>query len=185
MIILVDGNVSAGKTTLCRGLEKYLKSLGRKVYFHQESFDSELLKKYIENPREYGEAFVLDICVRKSQVYDYASQNPGIHIVDRSHLGDLAIFTWRRDRGDITDEILTKAETLLMNEFATVDHHFHLITDPKTCLERCKQRNRDGEASYSIEFFTEIEKYNHRFLARCQRISSLSDAKKSLNIFPN
>lgn len=185
MIILVDGNVSAGKTTLCLELQKFLKSKGYEVYFHEETFDPELLKKYIENPREYGEQFVLDICVRKSKVLDYAKEKPGIHLVDRSHLGDLAIFTWRRDRGDISENVLAKAQILLTGAVIEPDFHFYLDTRPEICLERCKKRGRDGETLYTIDFFSEIEKYNEQFFGFCQRISSLSDAKKRLNIFWN
>jgi deoxyadenosine/deoxycytidine kinase len=170
-ILILEGLISAGKSTAGIELEKHVSELGIKCKFFGEPLIPDLLQLFLSNPRKYAYAFQLTMLVKRQAIYReailYADQGY-FCIIDRSLHGDYCFALMHLNRGNISDEPAnltssslsewkTYLSTMKSEEFRHPDYVIYLKVTPDTAIERCKIRDRDGEnKTYDREYFQEL-----------------------------
>ena len=138
-LVSIDGLIAVGKTSLCRRLETFGKTV---VY---EKMDDDFLALFYENPIRYG--FVLQLSTMESRVNTTKTAEAGAYL-DRSPVGDLAFATVNHGLGRITDREFRIYQRKLYNGAAAlcvsscidrIKTFMWLWDEPAKCLERAKK----------------------------------------------
>lgn len=127
-LLILEGNIGAGKTSLGRSLEQYLRGRGLKVKFFTEYRNNVLLSAYIDNMAKYAFAFQLFMLSKRVEIYRMAQEfavSGGLAIIDRSIIGDRTFARMQYNNGLISEE-----DWQIYN--AVLDAEINLI--PDVCL---------------------------------------------------
>ena len=176
MIISIEGNIGAGKSTLVEILSNILTSLKLPCSFLQEP-----VSKWLELKNESGEN-LLDVFYNNKLRWAYSFQMNAfitrtklLEKTIKEHGSDHIIFTERTvqaDRNCFAKELkesgfINKLEWELYNEWydwlvgkTDLDAVIYLQALPETCLKRIKHRDRSEESCIPIEYLTSIHQ-NH------------------------
>lgn len=159
MIITIDGVTAVGKSSLCQNICLSILEMGIPCKVFYENFDHQMLKKYIEDPITYSKDWTIDITRRKIQVYQEASNYKGLAIIDRGIVGDLAISRMRYLDGELDPELYQWQEEQF-KPWSKVKVEWKVFLDcrPEVALSRCRQRGRDGEDLYQLDYFIKQRK---------------------------
>jgi len=161
-IVLLDGLISAGKTTLGKSIEKYLNESGVKCKFFTE-YDNPLLNLYISNRAKYSFLFQLIMVRERIHIYQEATalaEQGYFVIIDRSLTGDYAFALMQRNAGFINEDewniyIKTISEARLIEPSAII----YLETDAETSFNRMIKRGNEAEVNgYQLSYFEELER---------------------------
>ena len=162
-LVLIEGIIGAGKTTLGKSLETYLNGIGLVAKFFPEYVNRPLLSQYILNMKRYAYSFQLFMLGRRIEIYREAerfSATGGIAIVDRSLPGDVAFARMQYQNGNFSTE-----EWDLYNEVINTENIpvptacIFLECSPDTSLIRVQTRGIKAEISgYSLEYMTLLSK---------------------------
>ncbi len=172
-VIIVDGPIGAGKSTLVKSLGRKLKKEGfEKVKIYPEVVDHTLKTLFINNlnkeTREikernvYAFPFQMDQIRNRHQVYKDAFDNAdrgGISIVERSYTGDGVFANMQRESGNITKE----GWEIYKNRAKDITQYEPLMTvylkvTPEEAYDRTMRRNSVGETGYTMDYFKELNK---------------------------
>lgn len=161
-VIILEGNISSGKTTLGNRLVEYLNYNGYNARFFEEYRNDELLNQYIYDMKRYAFPFQLFMLRKRIQIYKEAynfSDNGGISIIDRSIFGDYAFCKCQLKSGNITIEEFHEYESILKSEALIRPHLIvYLDCDTSTCSERIKKRGIKSEIDgYDEKYLHNIE----------------------------
>lgn len=87
-IILVEGIIGAGKSTLSHKLYNLLKHAGIPVLFLEEEVDPVMLDLFLSDMKKYAFAFQMLMLVQRQKIYmqglDFARKENGVVIIDVS-----------------------------------------------------------------------------------------------------
>jgi deoxyadenosine/deoxycytidine kinase len=160
-VIVIEGEIGVGKTTLGRSIETYLQSIGLRCRFFPERVDYELLNLFINDKHRYSFAFQIAMLKNREQVYREAeefSRSGGISIVDRSLAGDMTFARMLMNSGHISaDEFevymkISKEMNLLMPTIT-----LYLESSIDTLLDRVNTRGIAIEKKYDRQYLTELK----------------------------
>lgn len=179
VIISLEGNIAAGKTTLINALNQ--KTNGKIAVVKEDvhswmtmgpNKDKDLLKLKYEDPYNYAFAFQVHAqtsryqCVselyhiEKERLKRNTSQVKYL-IIERDIWSPL--FTFAKldiERGYYTDlhwDVLYKSSKALHEKYAA-KLMIYLRTDPKICQVRMIQRNRDSERTVDLNYLEKLHK---------------------------
>lgn len=153
-MIVIDGNIGAGKTTQLDLLEKKGFSVRR------EPLDAWPLKEFYEDPSRW--AFFFHMVLLKTQKPPASSKV----IYERSLYSSRYVF-W-----DVLleDKIVTQKEDQVYdyfwNKFAWTPSLFiYLNKDPELAFKHIQNRNQDGDTGVSLDYLYKLDaKYRHLIL---------------------
>ncbi len=161
-IIVLEGSIGSGKTTLGKSICVYLNNIGIRSKFYPETVYKEYLSIFISDMNKYALGYELFCSLQRLQTYNQvlSDRNKGIVcIVDRSFDGDVVFSNVL-----FKDKILTKLEHEICNKWAIdnsdlvpPDYVIYLNSTPETCLLRTKIRNRPGEDGYNIDYYIKLD----------------------------
>lgn len=162
-IILVEGIIGAGKTTLCSRLHDVFKEASIPVKFFEEEINGDLLNLFLSDMKKYAFTFQMTMMANRQKIYlaaqDFSRRENGISIIDRSFYGDLAFATMHMEKGNISD----KEWNVYKSVFSSIgleqpSNIIYLDVTPETALDRIKTRNRGLEtSSYTLEYLQELD----------------------------
>lgn len=168
-IIILEGLISAGKSTAGREMTSFLQNLNIKTKFFPEPLIPGLLKLFLSDQKKYAFAFQLAMLVKRQAIYREAyelTKQGYCCIIDRGLYGDYCFALMHKNRGNISgkttldDEAPTEwgsyLDSMHNEEFEHPDYVVYLKVSPDTAISRCKRRDRDGEKAYDIEYFSEL-----------------------------
>jgi len=168
-IIILEGLISAGKSTAGRQITSFLQNLGIKAKFFPEPLIPGLLKLFLSDQKKYAFAFQLAMLVKRQAIYREAyelTKQGYCCIIDRSLYGDYCFALMHKNRGNISgqtkldDTAPTEWDSYLASlhaeEFEHPDYVVYLKVTPETAIERCKNRDRDGEKAYDMDYFSQL-----------------------------
>lgn len=183
-ILILEGLISAGKSTAGLEIVAFATKLGIKSRFFPEPLIPELLELFLSSPKKYAFAFQLAMLVKRQSIYREAAQyaaNGYFCVIDRSIYGDYCFALMHKKRGNIQDgsELIngnhiaddvtgTKSTTseptewksylaaLHSEQFEHPDYVIYLEVTPDTAIKRCIKRDRKGESKYDKAYFQEL-----------------------------
>lgn len=197
MIITFEGNVGAGKTSILKVLEDEKFDFPHKVYyepvdewmnFSLEKGGKSLFEMFYEDRQKYGFVFqMMALQSRYQNMLKALEEAPNtVVFCERSFFTDYEIFAkLNNEQGNITDMELHVYKTWHSYFVKVLDTHIkgivYLNTDPATCKERIKKRNRAGEEDFSEEYLLQLHQKHEEWLknqtiAPCLHVSGDTDA---------
>ncbi len=160
-VILIEGIIGAGKTTLGEILERRLG-----VPLKRELSDGDttaLLQRFYRDPRRWAFSLQMHFLdVRQRMTRELRDQTAGI--LDRSLFGDRIFAEMHGAAGTITPEEIRTYSSLW---YALAEHLppptllVYLDCSVATALERIHERNRSGESRITAEYLQDL---NERYL---------------------
>jgi deoxyadenosine/deoxycytidine kinase len=159
-VLILEGLISAGKSTAGTEITSLVQSLGIPCRFFPEPIIPELLALFLADQPKYAFAFQLTMLVKRQAIYreayEYAKKGY-FCIIDRSIHGDYCFATMHKNRHNITElEWTAYLSTLHAEKFDHPDYVVYLEVSPQTAIRRCAIRDRKGETSYDIQYFTDL-----------------------------
>jgi deoxyadenosine/deoxycytidine kinase len=161
-VIFVEGNIGCGKSTLARALGE---RFGYRVL--DEPVDRELLELFYSDPKKYAFMFQMAMLHKRWRIQIQAAcEEPGA-IVDRSLWGDMVFAREHTDTGNI-HPIEWRTYCSAVRNMCLVlfppTLMLYLATDPETCLERVRKRNRPSEEGIDLDYLRRIDEGYNRLL---------------------
>lgn len=161
-MIIIEGLIGAGKSTLCIELVKHFKSKNIKCKYFPEVVNIDFLNLYISNMKKYSFAFQLFMLNERIKVLknaeDWTNRTGGYAIIDRSLHGDFAFGFLQKLNGNMTDKEWDVYQNVLSQNalLRKPDVIFFLNVSIDNCLKRTRIRDRTGEDNYTREYFEKL-----------------------------
>lgn len=159
-VLIVEGLISAGKSTAGLELEKFAKELGIPCKLFPEPLIEGFLGLFLGDQKKYAFAFQIGMLVKRQAIYREAfelSKQGYFCIIDRSLHGDYCFAMMHKNSGNITDtEWKAYLDVLHSEQFEHPDYVVYLETTPNNAFKRCINRARKGENSYTLKYFQEL-----------------------------
>ena len=162
-IIVIEGLIGAGKSTLGKGLAEYLNRIGIKARFFPEFVNHDLLGLYIGDMEKYAFPFQAIMVKERLAIYQKAAEysaTGGISIIDRSLIGDLTFAKMQKDKEFFTEkEWLTYNSLLKNDDNITPSILIYLECQPQKAFDRMKKRSHESEVDgYTLGYFEDLDK---------------------------
>ena len=190
-IVVIEGNIGAGKTTLINKLKEIFKNHS-KIKILEEPIDlwnnikdkdgTNILTNYYKNQNKYAFPFqIMSFTSRFNILRNTLKQNYDIIIIERSMFSDKHIFTsMLYDNGTI-NEIEYKIYLQLFDEFIAEIPQVSIIylkTDPIEAKKRIDNRNRSGEI-ISLDYLQKCHEYHEKWLLNINENIIIIDGNKN------
>ncbi len=196
-IVSIEGNIGSGKSTLLSHLKELFKD-DNDVIFVDEPVEAweqikdkqgnTMLQKFYQDQEKYAFPFQMMAYISRLAVLKKAlEENPNaIIITERSLQTDKFVFAkmlYDMDKiEDVNYQIYeTWFETFLTDcQLAKI---VYVRTDPSICLDRIKQRSRDGESTISLDYLQKCHVYHENMMESNKEIPRLDlDGNQDISI---
>lgn len=195
-IVSIEGNIGSGKSTLIKQLNTDLNL--KNVLFLPEPVDVwneikdtngvTILEKYYLDKLRYSFSFqMMAYITRLSQIKKIIQENDNpdlILITERCLYTDRYVFAKMLYDTHFIEEIEYSIYLRWFDEFKEFTELYAIIyinTTPSVCLERVKNRNRQGEQSIPLEYLTECHKYHEDWIENTLTTTLSVDGNGSIN----
>lgn len=164
-VIILEGNIGVGKSSLGISIEKYLNNMDIPCKFFKEYVNEKLLAQYINDMQNYSYTYELMMLTVRIFIYRAVTEyikTGGVAIVDRSVIGDYAFGYLQKTRGYISEDQWQLLMSVLEDEkLMEPDCLVFLDCEPEVALQRTCGRDSKAEKNYDIEYFISVkEDYN-------------------------
>jgi len=182
-LIVLEGVIAAGKSTLATALEAYLTKTGFPVKVLVEPLDLAFLALYQSNIERYAFPFQCVMARERMQVYLGALRaiEDGWYIVmDRSLVGDVAFAVMQKEQNFFTDAEWRVYNSLVgltdtNGQCKSIDAHFmpeatiiYLEVTPEEAFRRMLIRGNENEKkAYTQAYFQNLHRAYESAVARC------------------
>lgn len=167
ILISLEGNIGAGKSTFIEHLENVLQKesgwifLKEPVHIWDTIVDENgktVLANFYEDPKKYAFVFqVMAFTTRYQELKRIVRENPNCKgiICERSLEADKHIFAKMLHKDGLMDQLMYNIYDRYFQEYEgnfKLDGIIHIDALPETCFERVKQRSRNGESTITFEY---------------------------------
>ena len=158
-MIIVDGTVGAGKSTLAEILSK---ELNVPIYFELENkVTLDLLEEFYKDKKRWAFTLQIHFLNERFKMIKNIQKDGGI--LDRSIFGDRIFAQMLNEDGYMTNDEFTTYNTLLDNMLEHVrkpDFLLYIDCDLETAMERIKGRGREMELGVDTVYWSRLnDKY--------------------------
>eukprot|EP00695_Tsukubamonas_globosa_P001556 TRINITY_DN2603_c0_g1_i1.p1 TRINITY_DN2603_c0_g1~~TRINITY_DN2603_c0_g1_i1.p1 ORF type:complete len:177 (-),score=48.37 TRINITY_DN2603_c0_g1_i1:51-581(-) len=166
-LIILEGNISVGKSTLTRKLSEILSC----KIFLEPTLTNPYLEKFYKDPRKY--ALKMQLWLLRQRYLTYASavkmviESGSSVILDRSVYSDWVFAVKNVEDGNISEEgfqYYSQLRNKMLHELPIPHLTVYLDADPMECLRRLKNRSRDCESSIPLDYLAGLDKCYKKFL---------------------
>jgi len=168
-IISIEGNIGSGKSTILKQLKNYSDDF---VYVDEpvsewqsikDSNNKNILELFYQDQKKYSFSFqILAYITRLRSLLTVIKYNPNkIIICERSIYTDKHVFAKMLYEQNKIEEIEWKTYNYWFDTFKEITKLSGIIyinTNPETCFERIKKRDRNGESTIPLEYLQECDK---------------------------
>ena len=200
IIISLEGNIGAGKSTFLEHLEKQLANNCDWVFLREpvhlwEQIRSEdgktVLEKFYENPEKYAFPFqIMAYTTRYQELKRILSENPNCKgiICERSLEADKHIFAKMLHKDKLMDGVMYN---IYERYFSMYEENFdlngivYIHANPETCFQRVKKRSRNGEKSIALDYLQNCYEYHNLWLSNTTTPVLKLDVNKDVNVDNN
>jgi len=180
IIISLEGNIGAGKSTFLEHLEKTLANVSDWIFLREpvhiweqiRDEDGEtVLSKFYANPEKYAFAFqVMAYTTRYQELKRIIEEYPNCKgiICERSLEADKHIFAKMLHSDGLIDKVMYNIYEKYFSVYEgnfTLDGIIHIHATPDVCFNRIMKRSRNGESSISLEYLQNCERYHVAWLS--------------------
>ncbi len=160
MVIVIDGVVGAGKSTLAKKLSE---KLNIPIYFElQNQTTLNLLEEFYKDKKRWSFTLQIHFLNERFRMIKEIHNNGG-GILDRSIFGDRIFAQMLNEDGWMTDDEFQTYTTLLDNMLQHAknpDYLIYIDCDLETALKRIKVRGREMEQDVDLRYWNRLnEKY--------------------------
>jgi len=162
MLIAIEGNMGAGKTTLINELCRILKARLLPEPIDSPTF-SVLLERYYQSPQRWGMTFQLDTIRARAIAQRLAG--PGVALQDRSVIGDHIFAQVAHSQGfmDGTEyAVYEQLREALLFGLPAPDLVLYLRASPETCSQRIGLRARGCEHGIPFDYLRALHDAHER-----------------------
>lgn len=180
-MILIEGNIGAGKSTLT---EKLAKELDVRVFYEtvdDESKLAEYLKLYYQDRKRYALEF--QFYMLSQRLKDHKAAIDHIWQTGQSCLFDRSVYSTHSFTkqnwldGNISDlgyDNYLKLKEQMIDSMLAPHIVLYLKTTPERCLESIRARNRECEKDVSLQYLTKLhdrhEELMQEFMSRGSKV---------------
>lgn len=164
-ILVIEGNIASGKSTLTENLVDFLTEQGLDAMLYKEPILQSYLDMFIGNQPKYAFGFQMAMLLENQCMYSDAVEHVkagGVAIMDRSFLGNQVFAQVHLERGNMSHdefEVYEDVYKRMDGFFPNPDFIVYLEVDPKTNVYRCKLRDRSCESdNYDIKYFEDLNR---------------------------
>jgi deoxyadenosine/deoxycytidine kinase len=169
MLVLIEGNISASKSTVVNGLD------GEK-FFEPLEAENEFLERFYADPKRYAADMQYFTLIYRYKQWKLAQAQNAIHpdevyLLDRSLFLDHAFAKVNHDLGTIEDceyRLYKQMHEVLQEQIYFPDLCLWLRVSPEVCLERLRIRARGCEVGVTLDYLERLEE------AYCECMETLS-----------
>jgi deoxyadenosine/deoxycytidine kinase len=176
-IIVVEGNIGAGKSSLLELLQKKMTGCGKRIGILKEPIEvwesikdkegKNILELFYENPSKYAFEFQMIIFTTIYHAIQEQSKYYDILVCERSLDSNIEIFgQMLLQDGLLSQEQMAIFRWMADNYKVPIFQRVFLNTNAYTCHIRVKWRNRKGEENISLEYLQKIDHYHHAFFKK-------------------
>lgn len=180
IIISLEGNIGAGKSTFLEHLEKKLDNtedwifLREPVHIWEQIKDENgetVLSKFYANPEKYAFAFqVMAYTTRYQELKRIVEEYPNCKgiICERSLEADKFIFAKMLHSDGLIDNVMYNIYEKYFSVYEgnfTLDGIIHIHANPDVCFNRIIKRSRNGESSISLDYLKNCDRYHIAWLS--------------------
>ncbi len=184
-IIIVEGIPGCGKTTFCKSFA----SINKNAVIMEEWVDEKSLVEYLDDMPKNATSFQyeaqMQTIFRLGKAFQLAESGK-IVLIDRGLLGNRCFAEVQFESGYISEEAMDKYRKIFnYDKFKMVEiETWYLQCEIDTALMRIKQRNRNGESSYSSEYLTKLKnKHDELLSAKVGEMETkIVDVEKNLKV---
>lgn len=176
-ILVIDGEIAAGKSTLCQKVVEHLNGKGIRAAAVLEPVDEWIrtgtLQRFYENPSMYifeGQIYIMSTLVKAFE--DARKRNPDadVFVLERS------VETCRHVFYEIIKDDLVPGRREMFESFYTwlveptlvynshLTKHVYLKPSIEICQQRLRLRNRDAESSVSSDYQAKLRSKTVEYL---------------------
>ncbi|MBI5959989.1 MAG: deoxynucleoside kinase [Chloroflexi bacterium] len=170
MLVLLEGNIAAGKSTLGQKLaaDGTVKFIPEPVARWQSGFAANLLERFYQDTARWS--FTLQICafVTRTQVLQNLPGADEMTIFERSVYCDRHVFAKNLHQQGLMDETEWALYLHFWDYFKGVapipDAILYLRTPAEECFRRLQQRGRKEEQNIPLEYLRQLEARHDEWL---------------------
>jgi deoxyadenosine/deoxycytidine kinase len=179
IVITLDGNIGAGKSTLMLearkafpDIEIVVEPVGEWLSTRDEN-GKNILELFYEDKKRWAYTFQnLTILSRLKQIRDtLATTTKRVVIVERSVLTDRYVFAEMLRNDGLMDSLEYSLYLKWFDQFASelpLKAMIHLTTGVVTSSARIKKRGRDGESSIPTDYLDALEKQHQNWISNTE-----------------
>ena len=183
MIITIEGNIGAGKSTFLSFLNENVPRInGKRVVVLSEKVDEwlaivdpstgrNLFDMFYTDPNQHAYVFQTYVLLSRVQhLIDFARLHTNdIIVCERGFMTDCVIFARSmRDKGTLSDlewDVYQKWHKAVCNVFPMhIDGQIYLRATPDTCIQRIKHRARPGEENITRDYIEDLHNRHDEWL---------------------
>lgn len=150
--VSLEGNIASSKTSWVN----FIKAKHPEYHVKDEFLVPELLKLFYTDRDRFAMIFQSCMLVTRLQVLPEIAQTPGIHIFDRSLIGDLGFCVKQQLDGKISARDRSFYNGLLANYIDRVHVMWYTYTTPLQSYNRLRKRGTVDSAMVPIEYLEDI-----------------------------
>jgi deoxyadenosine/deoxycytidine kinase len=155
VVIIIDGNICSGKTSIIDGLVKKLSDDNINVKSFDEPINDDLLNLYLSDMNKYSMAFQYYVAVMKNNIYEKAIKHDGIAIIDRSYYGDNTFYEYQMNKFNYPDDNIYHSLNLHKDDERIVS--IYVNCDIERIIERLQVRSKNEIDNYDERYLSDIE----------------------------
>ena len=179
IVLSLEGNIGAGKSTILNALEKHLGNKSGWLFLKepvhiwetiQDKDGKSILCKFYENPSKYAFSFqVMAFITRYQELKRMLKENPdckGI-ICERSLEADKNIFAKMLHEDELMDSMHYSIYDRYFQEYEgnfQLDGLIYIDASPEICFDRVQLRSRNGENNISLDYLKKCHKFHEQWM---------------------
>lgn len=179
LIVSIEGNIGAGKTTIIEQMQKQMES--DKIIFLREPVDlwesikdpvdgESILVKFYKDPVKYAFSFqVMAYATRLSMIKDIIQKNPQCDMIicERSLDADKNIFAKMLHEDGVINNVEFQIYNKFYKEYSEnykLSKIIYIDADPEVCAKRIHTRNRTGESGIELDYLQKCQRFHTKWL---------------------
>jgi deoxyadenosine/deoxycytidine kinase len=178
MILAIEGNIGAGKTTLSYEFKKQQWNVLEEPIDLWNVKGTNMLDAYYANPKEMAYLFQQVTLTTKTKQLQKLDTTDWC--LDRSLRADMLFAKVQYDNGyfgDLEFGVYEEFYRLCESVVAPVDYYIYLKTPVDICLQRIQQRNRASEQGITKDYLLQLEAEHDAWLLNKENVLVLDGSK--------